>query len=182
MQSIGIMGGTGDNNFSPTIDFTIQQSIVTILRLYDFLTANELPNVGRPPIDMSNELTGLDDSQGMPTPVGLTMNISSYTASGLTFYFENLTDRAFTFGEDFALYKFVNNTWERVEPIIDGHAVISIGHCILPNSTTNERTYAWAWLFGELPSGEYRFQKEVLYIRQPGDFDRFVLESEFTLP
>jgi len=40
--------------------------------------------------------------------------------------------------------------------------------------------YNWAWLFGELPSGHYRFQKEVLLVRQ-GDVGRVALGSEFTL-
>ena len=39
MQSSGIMGGVGDNNFAPRQPYTREQSIVTILRLYKFVTA-----------------------------------------------------------------------------------------------------------------------------------------------
>lgn len=35
MQAAGIMGGVGDNKFNPTGHYTREQSIVTILRLYD---------------------------------------------------------------------------------------------------------------------------------------------------
>lgn len=35
MQAAGIMGGVGDNKFDPTGSYTREQSIVTILRLYD---------------------------------------------------------------------------------------------------------------------------------------------------
>ena len=37
MQASGIMGGTGNNNFSPSGTFTREQSIITILRLFEFL-------------------------------------------------------------------------------------------------------------------------------------------------
>ena len=37
MQSTGIMGGVGDNMFAPSGTYTREQSIVTILRLYDYL-------------------------------------------------------------------------------------------------------------------------------------------------
>ena len=40
MQSTGIMGGVGDNLFSPTGSYTREQSIVTILRLYEYLQSN----------------------------------------------------------------------------------------------------------------------------------------------
>jgi len=37
MQAAGIMGGTGNNNFSPQGDYTREQSIITILRLFEML-------------------------------------------------------------------------------------------------------------------------------------------------
>ena len=177
LQAAGIMSGVGNNNFAPSCYYTREQSIVTILHMFDILIANE--HTGDDQYQSSN----LSDSQVISAPIGITMNISSYTARGLSFYFENLTDKVFTYGEDFVLYKFVNNAWERVEPIIDGYwGFISIGHSIFPNSLTNERTVDWVWLFGELPSGDYRFQKYILYVHQPRDFERFVLENYFTLP
>jgi len=37
MQASGIMGGVGNNQFSPSGDFTREQSIITMLRLFDIL-------------------------------------------------------------------------------------------------------------------------------------------------
>jgi hypothetical protein len=45
MQGSGIMSGTGNNNFSPNDDYTREQSIITVLRLFDILTA-DTPNHG----------------------------------------------------------------------------------------------------------------------------------------
>jgi len=38
MQSTGIMGGVGNNNFAPSGDYTREQSIITMLRLFDLLS------------------------------------------------------------------------------------------------------------------------------------------------
>jgi hypothetical protein len=37
-QASGIVGGIGDNMFDPQGDYTREQSIVTMMRLYDYLT------------------------------------------------------------------------------------------------------------------------------------------------
>ena len=37
MQSTGIMGGVGNNTFAPKDDYTREQSIITIMRLYDLI-------------------------------------------------------------------------------------------------------------------------------------------------
>ena len=35
VQAAGLMGGVGDNTFSPQGSYTVEQSILTALRLYD---------------------------------------------------------------------------------------------------------------------------------------------------
>ena len=40
MQATGIMGGVGDNRFAPHGDYTKEQSIITILRLFDIVNIN----------------------------------------------------------------------------------------------------------------------------------------------
>jgi len=37
VQAAGIMGGVGNNNFAPSGDYTREQSIITMLRLFDIL-------------------------------------------------------------------------------------------------------------------------------------------------
>jgi len=37
MQTTGIMGGVGDNNFAPGGDYTREQSIITMLRLFEIV-------------------------------------------------------------------------------------------------------------------------------------------------
>ena len=37
MQATGVMNGVGENTFAPADDYTREQSIVTIMRLYDIV-------------------------------------------------------------------------------------------------------------------------------------------------
>ena len=47
VSAVGLMGGTGNNMFSPRADYTKEQSIVTIVRLHDLADAVEV-NVNEP--------------------------------------------------------------------------------------------------------------------------------------
>jgi len=114
--------------------------------------------------------------------IGVTMNALSFSSGGLSLFFENTSDNEYTYGSDYALYIFKNSTWEPVEPIIENWGFTSEGYSILPNSKTDKETVDWRWLFGDLPDGDYKFHKDILFIRKPGDFDRYTLEYNFTLP
>ena len=112
---------------------------------------------------------------------GVVMVIQDVSPSGLSFSFENSTENEYSYGSNFVLYTFRNNSWELVEPIIENWAFTMGGYLILPNSTTDNTAVDWEWLFGKLPSGEYKYQKEFLFIRNPGDFDTFVVSVEFSI-
>ena len=45
MAAAGVMSGVGDNRFAPQQPYTREQSIVTIMRMFDFVTANIAVNV-----------------------------------------------------------------------------------------------------------------------------------------
>jgi hypothetical protein len=49
MQASGVMGGTGSNNFSPKGRYTREQSVVTMLRMFDLFASDELKNPPPPP-------------------------------------------------------------------------------------------------------------------------------------
>ena len=53
---------------------------------------------------------------------------------------------------------------------------------LAPLQRTGATAVDWQWVFGKLPDGDYRFQKTILFIRSPGDYDSFVLEQEFSIP
>lgn len=116
------------------------------------------------------------------TDSGVKMIIENVDSSGISFIIDNTTKREYTYGEAYTLYVRENNSWVLVEPVIENGVFHDIGYVVLPQSKTDVIPVDWKWLYGELTSGHYRFQKGILFVRNHGDFDKFVLACEFTLP
>ena len=64
IQAAGIMGGTGNNMFSPKQPYTREQSIITVMRVYDIIKANNLELSGGTPL-YSNTLLPTDDEESL---------------------------------------------------------------------------------------------------------------------
>ena len=122
-----------------------------------------------------------DDRVALETDSGVKMIIESVTTNGLSFFFDNTTENEYTYGENYSLWVNSNHSWEPVPYIIENAAFHCIGYTMNPNSKTDLTSIDWTWLYGELPSGEYRLQKTILFIRSPGDFDEYVIEQDFFL-
>ena len=65
MQATGIMGGIGNNVFSPRGSYTREQSIVTILRLLDFIMKCIIGDLPPPPDGDSSDWSGETETWGM---------------------------------------------------------------------------------------------------------------------
>lgn len=52
---------------------------------------------------------------------------------------------------------------------------------IIPKNQTVEWQVNWEWLYGELPSGDYRIGKEIMDFRETGDYDKKIYYAEFTI-
>jgi len=115
------------------------------------------------------------------TEIGVNMIIHLATPNGISISLENTTDKNYTYGEAFLIYVYSDNSWERVEPIIDNGAFILIDYALASQSTSDVIFIDWTWLYGELSSGDYKFQKEILYFHNSGDYDIYTLENEFSI-
>ena len=109
------------------------------------------------------------------------MFISDITPGGLSFVFANESNEEYLYGSDYAVFVQVNNSWIPVEPIIDNWGFNDEGYPLMPQSKTTVTTVDWRWLYGELTSGTYKFQKSMLFVREPGNFEKYILEKEFSL-
>lgn len=165
MQAREIMSGVGDNMFSPRGAYTREQSIITILRLFELV----------------QESSGTGTGVHINIVANANISIQSVTPSGITLVISNPEDRTFIYGSAYSLYVSNNGEWEPVAPIIDNYAFTSIGYDLLPGTTTEPMYFNWEWLFGQLPPGFYRFEKEIIYLRAPGDFDSYTLMAYFEL-
>ena len=115
---------------------------------------------------------------------GVELFVEAVTPKDLSFYFENTTEDEYIYGEPYALYVRKNNDWEPVELIIEPleFEFTLVAYFLTPHSITEARTVNWEWAHGELSGGDYKFQKEILFIREAGNHDRYLLEREFSLP
>lgn len=114
---------------------------------------------------------------------GVTMTVKedSVTPSGLTAIIENESDKQCTYGEYFSLEKESAGTWYQVPVILeDNYGFNEIGFD-LPPGDVQEWTADWEWLYGKLDAGNYRIVKDILDVRQPGDYDTYYLAAEFTI-
>ena len=109
----------------------------------------------------------------------VSMIIHSVTPTGIALRFENNTTNAYAYGEAFALYVRDIGEWKPVEPIIEKWGFNAIGYILEPLSVSNTKTIDWEWLFGELPPGDYRIRKDVLYVRGLGDYDTIGVNGYF---
>jgi len=126
------------------------------------------------------ELVPVPPSQ--PATTSVRMVVQNVSATGISFVLENPSDREYIFGSGYALMVRPNGLWGLVEPIIDWDWIFTDeGFSLLPNSTTDTITIDWQWNLGELQSGNYRFQKDVIFSHSPGNFDRFTLVHEFVV-
>jgi hypothetical protein len=66
-------------------------------------------------------------------------------------------------------------------PIIDYWGFRDVAFYIPPQAKTEIREIDWQWWLGELPPGEYRFQKSIMLWRNPGDFDKYTFAYNFIL-
>lgn len=113
-------------------------------------------------------------------PVFMEVIEESVTPSGLTITFKNNTDVERLFGESYTIQRGADTEWVDLDPIIENYGFHDIGY-ILPPMDSEGMGVDWEWLYGRLPSGEYRIVKDILTVDAPGDYETFTLYATFTV-
>ena len=110
--------------------------------------------------------------------------IQNFTSSGLSFVIENNTEYEYTYGSFYTLYTRKDDIWEAVEPIIENWEFDNILYELASNTKTELFIVDWLWLYGEIPQGDYRFQKAIYFVQSPTNttLNRLILEENFFIP
>ena len=112
---------------------------------------------------------------------GILMSVKDVTPSGCTVVFQqsggNVTGELQT-GASFILYRKENGTWLNLMP--EDAAWNSIAYLINDTATT-EMELNWSYIFGELPAGEYKLEKEIMDFRGPGGYDTHSYSTYFNI-
>jgi hypothetical protein len=111
----------------------------------------------------------------------VSMNILDVSAGGLSFYLENTSDNVhevYTYSLHYSIFVRKNGLWELIEPvgIFDDE-----GYYLMPQTKTDVTAVNWHRLYGELPAGQYRFEKSILRILLTGEYEAVVLSQDFTI-
>lgn len=151
----------------------MKNDINTTEQIHDFNTTDTVIDTA---MDKGFPNWGLSLSVKNVTPTGLTLVV---TQSGGEPSGELQT------GEAYRLIALVDGTWKTVEELplpegVDGRAWNSIAYWI-PKGEGKEFEVDWNWIFGELPSGTYRFIKEFMDFRKTADYDTFEYWIEFEI-
>ena len=93
----------------------------------------------------------------------VSIRILNVSPSGATIIIKDTNDKPFVYGEWYKIEKESNGKWYEVKTIIDDYGFEDIGYLIEENSKNKEITLNvdWKWLYGELPTGQYRLLKQV---------------------
>ena len=93
----------------------------------------------------------------------VSIRILNVSSSGATIIIKDTNDKPFVYGEWYKIEKESNGKWYEVKTIIDDYGFEDIGYLIEENSKNKEITLNvdWKWLYGELPTGQYRLLKQV---------------------
>jgi len=120
------------------------------------------------------------------TGIAVIMNVHHVTPEGLTVHFRQYDKRLKTellYGEEYMLFRLEGSEWVEVPKIIDNGAFEDIGYPI-PEEGESEQEINWEGLYGKLPSGTYRIQKNVMNQQdtdKQGNLVTYPLEAEFII-
>lgn len=114
-------------------------------------------------------------------PLGLSLEVRDVSPEGLTMQFlrngGNPTGEL-QYGEEYWVERLEDRRWVRLEGDMDWGAVA----IMMDEDGSAAQIVDWQNYYGTLPEGRYRFCKEVMDYRAPGDYDTYEYQAEFEIP
>ncbi len=141
---------------------------------YQFVDANNIDvymNEKWIRFEKENDSWGIQLTADKVTPAGLTLvcNQSGGNPTG-----------ELTTGSYYNLEVIENSQWHAVKMIPQKHDIAWTSEAwIIPMNDSREWEVNWEWLYGKLPSGNYRIGKEITDFRGTGDYDTTVCYAYF---
>lgn len=116
---------------------------------------------------------------------GVTLSAANVLPTGLTLVCQQSGGNptgALQTGSYYVVEVLQNGIWQKATQLAQE---ATIGWTMeawpIHQNTTQQWEVDWAWLYGELPAGTYRIGKEIMDLREAGDFDRSMAYAVFTI-
>ena len=148
--------------------YTFKEIEDTMKNLFEFATITNVKETDKlkeeetnDPLIVSEKITSnatLNEIDG----VTMTIKEGSLTPTGATIEITDYSGKSHTYGEEYRLDKFENNTWTPVDVTFKGnYGWNSIGYIVDRNKKL-VLDINWSLLYGSLPKGTYRIVKDAL--------------------
>lgn len=136
---------------------------------------------------MENEanMPAIDKDEAQPNTWGITLEAENVTPTGLTIVCrqsggENVSE--LHTGSYYVLQRSEGAEWVDVAYLPQDYDIAWTSEAwIIQKDGTTKWDVNWEWLYGELPTGEYRIGKTITNFRGPGDSDSEMVYAEFTI-
>ena len=90
----------------------------------------------------------------------ISIRIFNISPTGATIIIKDSNEIPHTYGAWYQIEKNANGEWHEIETVIDNYGFALVGY--LPDHNGEiEFTMDWEWLYGKLPTGQYRLIKQV---------------------
>jgi len=117
--------------------------------------------------------------------LGLSLEVEDVKRTGLTMKFVRnggSPTGELQYGSSYWLEQLKDGSWYSVEYKNPEYEAVWTQEAYSISKEVRTENVDWQWLYGELPSGQYRFCKDVMDFRGAGDYDQYVYSAEFTIP
>lgn len=119
----------------------------------------------------------------LPDKWGITLETRDVTSSGLTLVCRQSGGEdvyELNTGSFYGIQKLQDGQWADVEYLPQEYEIAWTSEAwIIQREGTTEWDINWSWLYGQLPSGEYRMVKSITNFRGPGDYDQEPFYANF---
>ena len=89
----------------------------------------------------------------------VSIKISDISPGGATVVIKDTNAQPYLYGSWYKIEKKDNGSWVEVDTVIEDFAFDLVGYMLDENGEV-KFTIDWKWLYGELPSGNYRLVKQ----------------------
>ena len=120
-----------------------------------------------------------------PNKWGVALKVDNVTANGLTIVCnhsggENVAE--LNTGSYYVIQKLEKTGWVDVEYLPQEYELAWTEEAwIIQKEGTTQWDVNWEWLYGKLPTGEYRIGKEIMNFRGTGDYDTETVYAGFVV-
>lgn len=143
--------------------------------LTDFTITENEPQT--PKIDFSGQEPFTEE---VNTLEGVTMYMEKYKSTEGDVEIRNEYGKELQYGDWYDIQVQQDGNWYSMPLIIDNAAYHDIAYPV-QDQTTSVWEVNWSYFYGELPAGKYRIVKDIIDLREPGDYTKYYLAAEFEI-